>query len=185
MTPATPPRVLVPLAAGVEEMEAVILVDVLRRAGWTVRSAGLTPGPVTASRRVVLVPDVTLDTVSAAEVDLLLLPGGGPGTEALMNDERVLALARDLVAAGKPVAAICAAPRVLDRAGLLAGKRYTCFPGVESRIGSGLHVGGAVVTDGLVHTSQGPGTAFAFALHLVSTFDSSEKAARLRVEMCL
>jgi protein deglycase len=185
LTPPTPPRVLVPLATGVEEMEAVILIDVLRRAGWAVRSAGLMAGHVTASRRVVLVPDVALETVSAAELDLLVLPGGGPGTEVLMHDERVLALARGLAAAGKPVAAICAAPRVLDRAGLLAGKRYTCFPGVESRIGSGLHVGGAVVADGLIHTSQGPGTAFAFALHLVEVLDSPEKAARLRQEMCL
>jgi 4-methyl-5(b-hydroxyethyl)-thiazole monophosphate biosynthesis len=169
------PRVLIPLAAGCEEMEAVILIDVLRRAGWTVVAAGLTAGPLKASRGVVITADTELDNVRDESFDLVLLPGGGPGTEALGSDPRVLNLCRDQVKAGRPVGAICAAARVLDLAGLLENKIYTCYPGVEARIRSGRRVDQPVVQDGLIHTSQGPGTAFAFALHLVTTLDSPEK----------
>ena len=179
------PRVLIPLADGVEEMEAVILIDVLRRAGWTVVTAGLRAGPVAASRGVVLVPDAVWCGIVPAEFDLLALPGGGPGTEALMADERVLAAVRAFLASGRPVAAICAAARVLDRAGVLAGKSYTCYPGVEAKIGSGNRLPDPVVRDGLVHTSQGPGTAIAFALHLVAALDSPEKAEALGRELVL
>ena len=179
------PRVLIPLADGVEEMEAVILIDVLRRAGWSVVTAGIRAGPVTASRGVVLVPDALWCGIDPAGFDLLALPGGGPGTEALMADGRVVAAVRAFLESGRPVAAICAAARVLDRAGVLGGKSYTCYPGVEARIGSGTRLDFPVVRDGLVHTSQGPGTAIVFALHLVAALESPGKAEALGRELVL
>lgn len=161
------PKVLVPLADGCEEMEAVILIDTLRRAHIEVVVAGLKPGPVKASRGVMLMPDTLLDRVPLADLDAIALPGGGGGTENLMNDERVLQAVRDLYARGKLVAAICAAPQVLQKAGVLDGKRMTCFPGVADRITRAQRVEERVVEDGRVITSQGPGTSFHFALSLV------------------
>lgn len=176
------PRVLVPLAPGFEELEAVTVIDLLRRAGFDVVSAGLAEGPVRGSRGTVLLPDTTLDRVAAAAVDMIVLPGGQPGSDNLAADGRIEALLRRVYDQGGWVAAICAAPKVLAMAGLLEGRRATCFPGaVES-----LHLPGIqlmpdpVVVDGHVVTSRGPGTALDFALTLIELIAGRE--ARDRVE---
>lgn len=162
-------RVLVPLAHGCEELEAVTVIDVLRRAGIEVVTAGLEEGPVEASRGVKLVPDTTLDEALAHEdFDMVVLPGGGPGAKRLAADERVTELLRRLADSEKFTAAICAAPRVLAGAGLLRGRRATSFPGALDGLEHGAdYVEEAVVQDGKVVTSRGPGTAMDFALHLV------------------
>lgn len=171
---------LVPLADGCEEMEAVILLDVFRRAGWTVQAAGLSPGPVRASRGVVLMPDLLLDEVDADGIDLLVLPGGAGGTRALAADPRIATLARALLARGGLVAAICAAPQVLYQAGLLENRRYTAYPGVLDAVaGPGFDPAARVVDDDDIVTSQGPGTAMEFALHLVGRFEPPAAVARL------
>ncbi len=170
-------RVLVPLADGCEEMEAVILVDTLRRAEWSVTTAGLNPGTVTASRGVKLTPDTTWDAVRLADFDMIVLPGGNGGTQHLLVDERVLSALRDFHARGKTLAAICAAPQVLHKAGVLDGKRATCYPGVEPMLTRARVVSARVVQDGNVVTSQGPGTSFEFALTLIERVDGREKAA--------
>ena len=113
------PRVLVPLAEGFEEIEALAIVDVLRRAGIEVVVAGLLPGPVTSARRISLLPDTTIDTASCDGFDMLILPGGQPGTDNLNNDLRIHRLLADFQAAGKLIGAICAAPMILAAAGLL------------------------------------------------------------------
>ncbi len=173
-------QALVPLAPGCEEIEAVTLIDVFRRAGWTVHAAGLNPGPVKASRGVVLVPDLLLDEVDPDALDLMVLPGGGGGTEALAADPRIAALARKLLDRGKLVAAICAAPSVLFRAGLLENRRFTAYPGVLDDQGApGYDPGSRVVDDGPVVTSRGPGTAMEFALHLVGRFERPEAVRAL------
>lgn len=172
-------RVLVPLAEGCEEIEAVIVADTLRRAGIEVVLAGLRSGPVTASRRVRIVPDAEWPARAWEHFDAIVLPGGGPGTQALMADERVLDAVLHFHAAGKWVAAICAAPQVLQKAGVLGGKRMTCFPGVASAITGSTRLNEAVVQDGQVITSQGPGTSFAFALTLVRVLAGPEKAAEV------
>ncbi len=160
---------LVLLAPGFEEMEAVTMVDVLRRGGIRVRVAGLEAGVVSGSRGVKVEPDLALDDVEdAKEYDAIVLPGGMRGTEALRGDARV----RDLLLwygaqPGRVVAAICAAPLVLDAHGLLEGRRYTCYPGVEGSISGGEHRPDRVVADGDLLTSRGPGTAIDFALALV------------------
>ncbi len=161
-------KVLVPLAAGCEELEAVTIIDILRRAGIEVITAGLTSGPVRASRGTVLLPDASLADAGGQTYDLVVLPGGLPGSEHLKNDPRIIALLQRTAAAGGLVAAICAAPMALHAAGLLEGRRVTAYPGVlEDLPGRHVHTGAAVETDGNIVTSRGPGTAMDFALALV------------------
>jgi len=163
------PRVLVPLAPGFEELEAVTIVDLLRRAGIEVVTAGLTDGPVRASRGVVVLPDTTLDRVVDDAFDMIALPGGLPGADHLNDDPRVRRILQRTATAGGYTAAICAAPKVLAGAGLLDGRKATGYPGVLDR----LHLPRtevlqrAVVTDGRIVTSRGPGTAMDFALELI------------------
>jgi 4-methyl-5(b-hydroxyethyl)-thiazole monophosphate biosynthesis len=177
--------VLVPLADGVEEMEAVIVIDVLRRAGCRVISAGIKTRTVTASRDTVLVADRLFSEVQIDAMDALVLPGGAGGTEALLADERVLAAAKRLYAAGRTVAAICAAPLVLQAAGLLEGHRFTSHPGVRERFTSGVRVDERVVVEGNLITSQGPGTAFDFALALVARLEGKPKANAVAAAMVM
>ena len=162
-------RVLVPLATGCEEMEAITIIDVLRRGGIEVISAGLESGPVTCSRRCVIVPDTTLDAVLEDEFDMVVLPGGLPGADHLNADPRIIGLLQAMDASGGYTAAICAAPKVLATAGLLDGRSATSYPGVLAAIEvPGLRfTADPVVEDDRVITSQGPGTAMDFALALV------------------
>lgn len=173
-------KALVPLAEGCEEMEAVILVDILRRAGWQVTAAGLEPGPVRASRGVVLMPDCTWDETQPLTFDVLALPGGGPGTERLAQDERILEAVRLFVCESRRVAAVCAAPLVLQKAGVLDGRRATCHPDVASRLTQAHYVNEPVVVDGLITTGRAAGTCFACALELVRQVDGPEKAAAIQ-----
>lgn len=174
--------VLVPLAPGCEELEAVTIIDLLRRAGIEVTSAGLADGPVTASRGTVLVPDATLDEALGRDYDMVVLPGGMPGAANLDGDPRIKALLRDMAQRGKYTAAICAAPMVLARAGLLAGKRATSYPGFVDKMALPDTTYGTepVVRDGTVVTSRGPGTAMDFALELIELL--AGKAKRDEVE---
>lgn len=176
-------RVLVPLAQGCEEIEAVTVIDILRRAQIEVLSAGLDDQPVRASRGVVLIPDTTLDAVLAEDFDMIVLPGGQPGTNNLKADARISALLKRLAEQGKFTCAICAAPSVLGAAGLLKDKVATSFPGcLDASAGARLS-GDAVVRDGQVVTSRGPGTAMDFALELVELL--SGKTIRNQVEGAL
>lgn len=170
-------RILVPLAQGCEELEAVTIIDLLRRAGLEVVSAGLEPGPVKASRGVVLQPDVLLDAVLDQPFDMVALPGGLPGADHLDRDPRIHDLLRRVAADRGFIAAICAAPKVVANAGLLKGRQATGYPGVleslqlhDVRVGSS-----AVVRDGPVITSRGPGTAMDFALALIEALAGREK----------
>jgi 4-methyl-5(b-hydroxyethyl)-thiazole monophosphate biosynthesis len=159
--------VLVPLAQGCEELEAVTIIDLLRRAEVTVVVAGLATGPVTASRGVILMPEVTLDEVLTHDFDMVVLPGGLGGAQRLEADGRITDILRRMAAAGRYTAAICAAPKVLAAAGLLEGRQATAYPGILDGI-AGLDLSAAaVVRDGAVITSRGPGTAMDFALTLV------------------
>ncbi len=122
-------RVLLPLAQGCEELEAVTIVDLLRRAGIEVVTASLDDQPVVASRGVRLMADVELDEVLHQDFDMIVLPGGLPGSDHLDADERIHGLLDRFSAEGKFVAAICAAPKVLAGAGLLDGRSATSYPG--------------------------------------------------------
>ena len=158
--------VLVPLAQGCEELEAVTVIDLLRRAGIDVVSAGLDDKPVIASRGVVIMPDTDLDTALAREYDMVVLPGGLPGADHLDSDQRIRELLKKMVQQGKYTAAICAAPKVLYSTGLLENKKATAYPGVLDALGA-VSQGHAVVEDDTIITSRGPGTAMDFALTLI------------------
>ena len=170
-------NVLVPLAQGCEELEAVTVVDLLRRAGIEVVTAGLDEQPVRASRGLVLLPDMSLERALQQDYDMIVLPGGLPGADNLGDDERIIERLRSMSAAGKYTAAICAAPRVLAKAGLLDGKRATSYPGtLETDTIPGLdYQDTAVVMDGTVITSRGPGTAMDFALSLIELLAGKQK----------
>jgi protein deglycase len=160
-------RVLVPLAEGFEELEAVTIIDILRRAGIEVVVAALGPSPVTGSHGIRLAADTPLAALAEQDFDMVALPGGMPGADHLKKDPRVAGIVRRLHAKGRPVAAICAAPMVLAAAGLLDGRRATSFPGFLADAGKTTVVEDAVVVDRGVITSRGPGTAIEFALTLV------------------
>jgi len=161
--------VLIPIADGSEELEAVTLIDLLRRAGIEVVVAGLKDGPVRCSRGTVILPDASLDDVLARDFDMVVLPGGLPGADHLDRDPRIHQLLKQMADAGKVTAAICAAPKVLANAGLLDGKQATSYPGVIDAMGltSTRVLEQPVVSDGQVITSRGPGTAMDFALTLI------------------
>lgn len=178
-------RVLVPLAKGCEELEAVTIIDLLRRAGIEVVTAGLTDGPVTASRGVVLMPDTHLDAVLGEDFDMVVLPGGLPGADNLDADPRIHRLLQRMAENDRYTAAICAAPKVLLNAGLLDGRKATAYPGViDGRLAAGSQLlEDAVVSDGKVVTSRGPGTAMDFALTLIERLLGADK--RQEVEAAL
>lgn len=161
------PKVLVPLAPGCEDIEAVTIVDILRRAGVEVVTAGLDAQPVRASRGTVMIPDMVLDIALKQTYDMVALPGGQPGSNNLKADARIIRLLQEMVQQEKFVAAICAAPSVLAASGVLDGKRATSFPGALDAYPQVLQQRGVVVEDGKLITSRGPGTAMDFALTLV------------------
>ncbi len=179
------PRVLVPLAQGCEELEAVTIIDLLRRAGIEVTSAGLDAGSVTASRGVTLIPDTDLESALKSDYDMIVLPGGLPGADHLDDDERIRSVLKKMANNGKYTAAICAAPKVLANAGVLAGKTATSYPGVLDGLGlSDTTLSNeAVVRDGKIITSRGPGTAIDFVLELIEVLSGKEK--RNEVETAL
>lgn len=175
---------VVVLATGFEEIEAITPIDVLRRAGVEVITASVGARRVVGAHGVAVEADVTLDEVPA-DVDLVVLPGGMPGAESLGDSEAVRALVERTHAAGKRVAAICAAPAMaLARTSVLEGKRATCYPGFEQHLPAGVtHVTDRVVVDGRVVTSRGPGTALELSLTLVELLVSKDKADQLRADM--
>ena len=171
--------VLVLFAEGSEELEAVTVVNILRRAGVSVTLAGLHAGALRGSRGVTILPDSTLDQALAHDYDMVVLPGGQPGTNNLKADARVLKLVQQMAQQGKYVAAICAAPSVLAAAGLLDGKRATSFPGALDAFAQVQQQHAALAEDGKLITSRGPGTAMDFALTLVERLAGASKRAEV------
>ncbi len=179
-------KALVPIANGSEEMEAVIIIDTLRRAEWDVTVVGLTDGTIEASRGVKLVPDTAFEQVDPADFDIILLPGGFGGTEAFMHHAGVQQALKDFNAKGKWIGSICAAALALNEAGILNGRRFTCYPGVEQKLPADVQpVDEIVVVDDHLITSQGPGTAFEFALKVIAECSSPNKSAEVRAGLLL
>ncbi len=163
------------LAPGYEELEAVAVVDILRRAGLAVTMAGIQPGPIPSARNVCIVPDSDLDQVKDKAFDLIVLPGGIDGVENLARDERVLEILRKQLEQGRAVGAICAAPALLDRLGFIHGKIITCHPVCQNAVRDSILEKARVVRDGNIITGQGPGAAMEFALKLVEFLAGKDK----------
>lgn len=180
------PKVLVPLAQGCEELEAVTIIDLLVRANIDVTTASLDEQSlITCSRGVILKAQTSLDQVLDQVFDLVVLPGGLPGADNLAKDKRLLDLLRQTVAHGGISAAICAAPKVLKAAGLLDGLKATSFPGVLDidPAQNMLYLNEPVVDAGSIVTSRGPGTALDFTLYLIERLKGA--ACRNQVEASL
>ena len=168
--------VLVPIAKGFEEIEAVSIIDVLRRAQIDVIVASLDHNAlVQGANGIVLETDVEIKNVYTDVLDMIILPGGWDGTYALADDENVQRILKEMDAKGKNIAAICAAPFALNAAGVLKQK-FTCYPSVEEQIRLDGYMGdnSMVVEDENVMTSRGPGTAICFALQIVKKLKGEE-----------
>jgi protein deglycase len=172
---------LVLLAEGFEEIEAVTIIDVLRRGEVAVTTASLAGKHVKGSHDILIEADALLANVSVDDFDALVLPGG-PAAKILCEDARAQASIKRAAAAGKLVAAVCAAPTALDVAGVLSGKRATVYPG--NQLPSAQYVEEPVVEDGQIITSRGPGTAMEFALRVVARL-SGESVAKTTAERLL
>ncbi|MBR2641895.1 MAG: DJ-1/PfpI family protein [Lentisphaeria bacterium] len=151
------------LADGFEEIEALAPADVWRRLGFEVLLAAVgASGTVTGAHGITVKADARLAEIPTDTLDAVILPGGMPGSKNLRDNERVLALVRAMVAENKITAAICAAPIVLEKAGVLKGIRYTMYPGFEAEMSS-RPTGNLTEVCGNIITGKGPGAAFAFA----------------------
>ncbi len=177
------PKVIIPLAQGFEEIEAVTLIDIMRRAGIEVTVAGITEGNITGSHKIQITPDTELSTIQAENYDSIVLPGGQPGSDNLAKDPTLLTLLQEFNRKQKITAAVCAAPIVLAKAGLLENKQVTVYPGYEQVLGNVHFSTDSVVTDGTVITSRGPGTAASLAFTIVEHLVGKEKSEQLRKTM--
>lgn len=167
------------LAEGFEEIEAVTPADLLRRAGVEVRTCSVTgERRVTGSHGIPVLCDETLESVGES-FDMMILPGGMPGTRNLAASARLSALLKKQDREGGFIAAICAAPTVLGGLGLLKGKKATCYPGMEGQLEAGEILQEEVVRDGHIVTSRGAGTAWAFGLALVALLKGEDEARRI------
>ncbi len=180
-------KVLVPIADGTEEIEAVTIIDILVRGGIEVVVASVMPQlQVKASRGVNLVADVSIDYVKAEELDLIALPGGIPGAEHLRDSPTLQQLLKQHDAEGKWLAAICAAPQVvLYSQGLLDGAQATCHPGFQDKLPGCLNGPLVIDQDHKRITSQGPGTAMVFALALVAHLTDQATADQIAKAACV
>ena len=169
------------LAPGFEEAEALVPADLLRRAGIEAALVSLEGDTVEGSHRITVKADLELSQVSLDQMEMLVLPGGGRGVENLGGSPRVESLVKGAASRGIPVSAICAAPTLLARWGLLEGKRAVCYPGMEDRLAGALSQPDArVVVDGSQITGRAAGSAFEFGLALVEQLAGAEKAEEVR-----
>ncbi|RME83979.1 MAG: DJ-1/PfpI family protein [Zetaproteobacteria bacterium] len=178
---------LVPFSEGVEELEMISVVDLLRRAGVEVTTATLDGAPAKGRSGIVIQPDAALDDVLHQDWDAVVLPGGLPNAFTLRDDPRIENLLRRQVAEGRVAAAICAAPAALARAGVLANKCATSYPACREDVlredATVKYLDEPVVVDGLVVTSRGPGTAIPFALALIRLLVGENRAEEVAREI--
>lgn len=173
-------RTAILFAEGYEEVEALTVVDLLRRAKIDCDIVAVKEsGEVTGSHGICVRADKTLSQLVMEEYDGLILPGGLQGVNNLAADERVIDMLRRFAVAGKLTAAICAGPTVLAKAGLLQGRKACCYPGMEDQLTGAMACTDAVVADGSIITSRGLGTAIPFALALVAYFQGEAQALAL------
>lgn len=172
------------LAEGFEEVEALLPLDILRRGGLDVRTVSVTGDRIVkGAHQVPVVADLLFEDLAADEVEMIVLPGGMPGAVNLDAHAGLDVLVRSAAAAGQPMAAICAAPLVYGKRGLLNGKKATCYPGFESYLEGADCTGRMVETDGNFVTGKGPGAAAEFGFTLLQRLAGADKAAEVKQGM--
>jgi len=179
-------QIFIFFAEGFEEVEALSVVDTLRRAGITIQMVSITgKKTVTGAHGITITMDALFHEINFNDADGLVLPGGMPGTENLQQFLPLEMLLRDFYAKKKMIAAICAAPKILGNLGLLEGRKATCYPGVEETLKGATISNQTVVVDDFIITGRGVGVALDFALAIVKYIKGSEMASTLREKMVL
>lgn len=168
------------LANGFETIEALAVVDMLRRAKIDVKTVGVTGKIVTSSHNIDVTADIEIDEFDVKDADAVVLPGGMPGTLNLEADKTVQGAVDYCVENKKYICAICAAPSILGHKGLLKGKEAICFPGFENDLTGAILSDKYVVTDGLIITARGAGVAVDFGLEIVKAIKGEETAENVR-----
>lgn len=171
------------LANGFEEIEALATVDILRRAGYETVTVGVGSRQVEGSHKIPVTVDIADDSLNEADLDMVILPGGMPGTLNLEKSMIVQSAVRYCVQRGKYIAAICAAPSILGHMGILRGRRATCFPGYEKDLEGADVSTDFTCVDGKIITGKGAGAAVEFALKIVEVLSGTESANKLRMSM--
>lgn len=176
-------KILIPLAAGFEEIEAVTNIDVLRRAGLDVMTAGLGSREIKGDHGIKIEADTEISEVSSDDLSAVVLPGGMPGAANLRDSAELLKIIKEVYEADKLCAAVCAAPMVLEAAGILAGKNATSYPGFDKEMPSCNYREERVVIDGNIITGRGPGVAMEFAMAIVEYLLDAKERAQLEESM--
>ena len=168
-------KALVIFSDGVEEVEAISVIDLLRRAGIEVTTSSISGDKVTGSHNITIFADTQIDEIADLEFDIIILPGG-PGTKNLRESEKVIDIVQRHHANGKYIAAICAAPTVLNKAGILSGKSVTSYPAEEKTFTDSSYFYKNVVVDNNIITSRAAGTALDFSIKLIEILAGKKKA---------
>ena len=174
------PKMLVPLAEGFEEIEAITIIDVCRRGGIDVTVAGVTEMNIKGGQGIEVAANCLLDSLDIDNFDMITLPGGLAGTLVLSESENVQSILKQMKEQGKYIGAICAAPLALHTADVL-NEEFTCYPSIENQIRiDGYHHDQSTIIDGKVMTSQGVGTAIDFALKIVRELQGESSFKELK-----
>lgn len=169
------------LANGFEEIEALMVVDLLRRAKMPIKTVSMERDRrVTGGHQITVESDLMFAEMDARDAEMLILPGGMPGTTHLMEHEGLAGVLKEHNKEGKMLAAICAAPSVLGMNHILKGKRATCYPGSEDKLLGADYVDANVVEDGNIITSQGLGTALDFAAAIIARYEGEKTAEQIK-----
>jgi 4-methyl-5(b-hydroxyethyl)-thiazole monophosphate biosynthesis len=168
------PNIIIPIATGFEEIEAITIIDVCRRANIKVTIAGVEGSEISGAHGIKIISDTTIENISSDDFDMIVLPGGLPNAFTLAKNGKVQSLLKEFKLRNKKIGAICAAPYALHEADVL-NENFTCYPSFEQKIRlSGYHENDSVVIDSNVITSQGPATAMDFALEIVNILCDEE-----------
>ncbi|PJZ46483.1 DJ-1 family glyoxalase III [Leptospira brenneri] len=181
-------RVFIPLCTGFEEMEAIILIDVLRRGNVEVVSGGKSKDPILASRKTLHLADKIFSEIIPDDFDAILLPGGLEGTRQLMNDPEISRILKSFQTKNKMIGAICAAPNVLRNLDIITGEDpYTAFPSNEdlTKGKGGKYTGQRIESYNNIHTSIGPGSAFEFALYILEKLEGKDVMEKVKLGLHL
>jgi 4-methyl-5(b-hydroxyethyl)-thiazole monophosphate biosynthesis len=174
------------LADGFEEIEALTPVDVFRRAGLPVLTVSVSDmHTVTGSHNIIVTADTTLSELDRENIEMIILPGGMPGASNLDKNLSLDKLIIDFANKSKPISAICAAPMVLGKRGILKGKRATCYPGFEQYLEGANYTSSLVEIDGNIITGKGPGAAFDFSYIIAEKYVGVEKIVQLKKSMMI